>query len=257
MSQPNPRLWDISQPDVDYLRCVVSGTFEETSTANLILSFFAPTSSLIAAGAVAFTAYVGIRQINKWKNEKRFDLRLKKSFEILEAVYAFRRSFLAIRNDRVTNLQIKKARTNLEKRKDLKYDVAQRRDAIMARALINRLESIRPKRDKIFSLLPAAQSMFGQDTKNALEDIAHSFVLLRSLANKVIRSDCSEKCKNDFSSLFVNVESSAEDTIAKKISDRIKKIEEVDEFEKRIGFLLKLIEDKCLPVLGSNEDETK
>lgn len=218
------------------------------------VSIFSSFSSIVAAGAVIFTAYIGGKQINKWQDEKRFDIRIKNALKIMKITYRARRSLFLIRYNIPTDNELEKAKDKLKNEGVEISIIDSREDIIKSVVFLNRIKERTKEKNAILKCLPVAQSTFGDDIKDALEDLAHNYVYLRNIANNVVSSASKEEASEYLNLLYIDrTKMKVEDNTESTIGERIREAESLDSLEKKISNHVKLIEKRCLPILKNIE----
>ena len=193
-------------------------------------------ASILAAVAVLATAVFSYNVIKRWRDEKRFDTRLKHAIRILKVAYTIRDDIDYIRFHKVTEGDKKKVMGNL---KSMNFSTHTIERLAIAQSVLNRLEVFSENRDKILDYLPEAQAVFGEKVKNALYDLRRTYFKIEIIAENIIRSG-DNATEDEIRSLTIN-----------------RDVDKADEIEIRVSRQIHIIENECRPIVDPEKHERK
>ena len=218
------------------------GTFPQgegrmtNGTVDTILENGDHIASILAAIAVLATAVFSYNVIKRWRDEKRFDTRLKHAIRILKVVYTIRNDIDYIRFHKVPEEDRKKVIENL---KSMNFSTHTIERLAIAQSVLNRIEAFSKNRDKIIDHLPEAQAVFGEKVKNALYDLRRIYFRIEIIAENIIRSG-DNATEDEIGSLTIN-----------------RDVDKADEIEIRVSRQIHIIEKECRPIVDPEKHERK
>ena len=194
-------------------------------------------AAFVAACAVLYTANVSRSAVRKWRDEKRFDRRFEYAINLLKTAYTARDHIDSIRFNIISDKNIERAKIDLQAKGFSVALLEQNSHLTTAQEVLNRLRIFSSIRDDIINLLPEAQAVFGEDVKNALEEIRRCYFALEVKADSVIELG-GDATEYESKKLLINRET-----------------DEPDEIEIRLSAQIRIIEEKCRPIVDPDKEE--
>ena len=125
-------------------------------------------ATVVAAFAVTATSIVALVTLLRWKEERRFDIRLKHAFRIMSATNKIRRSLFFVRGKPIVQNEIIEAKNKLYDTNLTAYDY----NSICSQILLIRLNKISEDKDEIDKCSAIAKSIFGDTASSAIDVIS-------------------------------------------------------------------------------------
>lgn len=199
-------------------------------------------ATMIAAGAVVYTAWRGGVALSNWQNEKRFSKKLELALKIMDITYRARVGIDDVRLPFKTPIELLEAEENMNKWIKPGPISGDPKEAIDAQVMLDRLKKYKKIEDEILECLSIAHAIFGEEIEKALKDLRMSFVFLSSSAYMIILKNRSNNDSSHDADSFLNV----------LFIDRK---EEVDDFERDVQCHIKKIRSVCQPIIGKITDD--
>ena len=187
------------------------------------------------AGAIVVAACFGANTYNRWRRQKLSERKQEEAERILRATYNVRRALSRVRNPMLWAYELSNAEKAL-KNQNLPLGLdEQKNKQVTLKLYLLRLESETVNREEFEKSLPMARALFGADLERAMEELLQQFQLV--FASASAQSNFNENTELDFRN---RIERSLWEGYPTAVENEV---------DQKIERTVRVIEDKCLPVL--------